>query len=117
MAINNLSYGRHGLRDWLLQRVSAVIIAAYFLFLVGFWLTHPGFDYDTWMSLFARPWVSLFSLLFLISLFVHAWIGIWIVATDYLKGAFLRYTVLILVALSFIAFFAWGVQILWSVPA
>ena len=76
------SMGRSGLYDWLMQRVSAVILLAYTLY-VGCVLL-GGVDYETWHDLYSQTWMRVFSLLALISLGVHAWVGLWSVFSDYL---------------------------------
>lgn len=110
--ITNL--GRSGLADWLIQRVSALIMAVYLIVMTGFFLCHPVLDYVTWAALFSHPAMRIFTLLCLLSLLAHAWIGIWTILTDYLKCAFARGTLQILIIIAFIACLAWGIQTLWS---
>ena len=110
--ITNL--GRSGLSDWLIQRVSACIMAIYLIFMTGFFLSHSTIDYATWAALFSHPAMRIFSLLCLLSLLAHAWIGIWTILTDYIKCAVARGTIQILIIIAFIACLAWGIQTLWS---
>ena len=86
-----LSYSGNGLRDWLVQRISAVVIAVYLIILVGFWFVHPQADYAAWKLFMGHISVRVLSLLMLLSLVAHAWIGLWIVSTDYMKHAVVRY--------------------------
>ncbi|MBN7798880.1 succinate dehydrogenase, hydrophobic membrane anchor protein [Parahaliea mediterranea] len=113
------SFGRSGLSDWLVQRVSGVILLAYFLFM-GYAVATGG-DYASWKALFAQTWVKVFSLMALLSLAAHAWIGLWSVLTDYLTerlmgttGNVLRITLQILIVLVLFVYVVWGVQILWG---
>lgn len=106
--------GRSGVADWLIQRVSALIILFYALFLTAFYFSHTAIDFTLWHSVFAHTSMKLFSLLALLSLLAHAWIGMWAVLTDYVKCAYLRGTIQILIIIMFLACLAWGVQILWS---
>lgn len=113
------SFTRSGVADWLVQRVSAVILLAYFGY-VGFVLA-TGIAYADWAALFAQTWMKVFSLLALFALAAHAWIGIWGVLTDYLterllgpKGNVLRIALQLLVSLSLVIYVIWGVQILWG---
>src|SRR5690554_7068613 len=87
MVASVTNYGRSGVHDHLIQRLSAIIIAAYTLFLFGFVVLNPDLQYQQWHDLFASTWVKVFSLASLISICAHAWIGLWTVATDYMKGA------------------------------
>jgi succinate dehydrogenase / fumarate reductase, membrane anchor subunit len=114
MVTNITSFGRSGLSDWLIQRVSAVILALYTLFMVGYLLFNPGLDYATWSGLFAQTWMRIFSLLAFVSLAAHAWIGLWTVTTDYLKSTGVRVGAQIVIILAIFVFLVWGIQILWG---
>ena len=89
------SYSANGLRDWLVQRVSAVVLAIYSIFLIGFFVLHSPVTYAAWSALFAHTWMKVFTLLTLASLVMHAWVGVWTILTDYIKlpclRVFLRY--------------------------
>ncbi|WP_372613787.1 succinate dehydrogenase, hydrophobic membrane anchor protein [Halomonas sp.] len=114
MVTNITNLGRSGLSDWLIQRVSAVILALYTLFIVLYLLFNPGLDYEAWNGLFSQTWMRIFSLLAFVSLAAHAWIGLWTVTTDYLKPTGIRVGVQILVILSIFVFLVWGIQVLWG---
>ncbi|MEZ5573316.1 MAG: succinate dehydrogenase, hydrophobic membrane anchor protein [Halioglobus sp.] len=113
------SMGRSGLYDWMMQRVSAVVLLAYFLFLGGVLVS--GVDYASWKALFSQTWMRVFSLLALLSLGVHAWVGLWCVFTDYLTermmgalGNVLRIGAQILSGIIMFTYIVWGIQILWG---
>ncbi len=110
-----LTFGQNGLSDWLWQRVSAVILALYTIFLLGYILCHPGLDFAVWQTLYAHPAMRLFTLFALLSLLIHSWIGIWTVLTDYIKYVYLRLFLEIALVLALAIYFVWGIQILWSV--
>ncbi len=114
MVTNITNFGRSGLSDWLIQRVSAIILALYTIFMVGYLLFHPELDYPTWSGLFAQAWMRIFSLLAFLSLAAHAWIGLWTVITDYVKPTGIRFAVQIVVMLAIFVFLVWGVQVLWG---
>ena len=63
MVTNVTNLSRSGLYDWMAQRVSAVVLAAYFIFLIGYLVANPGIDYTQWHGLFANNWMRIFSLL------------------------------------------------------
>ena len=75
------SFSRNGLSDWLIQRVSSLIILAYFLFSVQ--ITN-GIDYTSWRALHDTTAMKVFTLLATGAYVAHAWIGLWSVFTDYL---------------------------------
>lgn len=115
------SLGRNGVVDWVLQRVTAVVLTAYTFFIVGFIVCTPEFNYETWSGLFDQLWMRIFSLLALLSIAVHGWIGMWAVLTDYLterlmggKALTLRAIALACYALVTVAYLVWGVEILWG---
>jgi succinate dehydrogenase / fumarate reductase, membrane anchor subunit len=115
MVVNITSLTNNGLRDWMIQRVSAVIITLYTVFILGFLFTHPQMDYLTWRELFTPLWVKIFSLMTLMAFVLHSYIGLWTVFTDYIRPRALRFTMQILLRFMLIAFLIWGIQILWSV--
>jgi succinate dehydrogenase / fumarate reductase membrane anchor subunit len=115
------SFGRSGVSDWIVQRFSAVILAAYTIFLVGYLMLNPGIDFATWQKLFSCTAMRIFTLLALLSVAAHGWIGLWAVITDYLtervlgpKALPLRMFILAIYAIVTFAYVAWGIQILWG---
>ncbi len=113
--VNNVtSYSGNGLRDWLLQRVSAYVLGFYLVFLLCVYFLNPSIDYALWHSLFANIWVKLFTVLALLSLLVHTWIGIWTVITDYVKVTGIRLLKEAIVMLALLTYLVWALVILWS---
>lgn len=113
--VNRIVTGAHyGLRDWLLQRITAIVMAFFTLLVAVVLLTHQPLHFDEWQSLFHNQWVRFASLLFLLSLFLHAWVGIRDIAMDYLHHAGFRLAVEVLTILVLIIYAAWSVQILWG---
>ncbi|MBB2896758.1 MULTISPECIES: succinate dehydrogenase, hydrophobic membrane anchor protein [Pseudomonas] len=122
MVTNVTNLSRSGLYDWMAQRVSAVVLAVYFLFIIGYLILHPGLTFEQWHGLFSHTLMRIFSLLALVSVCVHAWVGMWTISTDYLttmaigKGATaVRFLFQAVCGFAMFAFFVWGVQIFWGV--
>jgi len=113
MVKNITALSSTGLRDWLIQRVSAVILACYTIFLVIYFLIHPNLNYQTWHALYANWWMKTATVITLLSLLFHAWIGIWTVLTDYIKCAIGRGTLQVLVIIALIGFFIWGLEVIY----
>ncbi len=122
------SFGRSGLSDWLVQRVSAVIIAAYFGWLLYVFLCGE-LDYAAWVELFSGTGVKIFSTLALLSVVAHSWIGAWGVLTDYVtprffklelgieigdKAVALRILLQIITVLLMAVYILWGMAIVWG---
>ncbi|WP_454782729.1 succinate dehydrogenase, hydrophobic membrane anchor protein [Legionella sp. WA2022007384] len=113
--VNNVtSLTGNGLKDWLIQRVTAVYFAAYSFFIIGFLLLHPELGFAQWHALFSNILVRIASLIALFALSLHAWVGIWTVTTDYMKCTALRLSVQMLVVLWLLSQFIWGLMILWG---
>ncbi len=120
MVTNVTNLGRSGLGDWLIQRFSAVILAAYTLYILGSFLVHPEMDYLQWRAIFDSTAMRFFSLITVLALCAHAWIGMWTISTDYLTSVQLgsRATVYRILfqavcALITVVYLLWGIQILW----
>ena len=113
--VTRVIVGAHyGWKDWLAQRVSAVVMAAYTLLLLGIALYHGGIDYPLWTALFAHPVFRIATLLFGLALLWHAWVGLRDILMDYAKPAGLRLTLEALTVIALIAYAAWLVEVLWG---
>ncbi len=109
-----VSGAHYGLRDWLMQRATAVVMALYSLFMAAFLLTHWPLQFADWSGLFHNQSIRFASLLFLLSLYLHAWVGVRDILMDYLHHTVLRLTAEVLVILALVSCTAWTVQILWG---
>lgn len=114
MVTNVTSLTGNGLKDWLIQRVTAVYFAAYSLFLLSYLLLHPQLSYDQWAALFHCIWFQIASIIALFALSLHTWIGVWTVTTDYMKCTALRLTIQMLVVMWLLGQFIWGLMIVWG---
>lgn len=121
MVTSVTSFGRSGLYDWLIQRVGAVVMAAYVIFLAVYIALNPELTYEQWHALFGQLWVRVFSFVTLLSFISHAWIGLWAVLTDYLterlmggKATVLRIFAQMLLGGVAITYLIWGIEILWG---
>ncbi len=103
----------YGLRDWLGQRVTAVVMAVFILCLAGGLLVAPPQGYAGWKALFANQWMRIAAFLFLVTLFWHAWIGVRNILMDYVHATGVRLTLQILVILSLLFYTVWSAEILW----
>jgi succinate dehydrogenase / fumarate reductase membrane anchor subunit len=113
--VNRVVVGAHyGLRDWLIQRVTAVVMVIYTVIIAGYLCWQPEFNYDTWTALFSNQLMRTFTLLFLLSVFYHAWIGVRDIVMDYVKPASVRLVIHVLVILALVIYMIWSVEILWG---
>ena len=114
--LNRIVTGAHfGLKDWLIQRITAVLMIIYTLVIVGYILLQPVFDYNSWTLLFSSNLMRNFSLLFLLGVFYHAWIGVRDIVMDYVKPAAIRLLIHVMVILALLLYVIWSVQILWGI--
>ncbi len=114
MVTNVTSLTGNGLKDWLIQRVSAIYFAVYALVVLGFIIFNQPLEYGVWQTLGQCAWFKIASVIAGLSFVLHAWIGIWTVTTDYIKCTVIRLSVQLLVALALLAQFVWVVMILWG---
>lgn len=122
MVTSVTSFGRSGLHDWLIQRIGGVVMAAYTIFLVAFIALTPELNFEQWQALHSQLWMRVFSLAALLSFITHAWIGLWVVLTDYLtdrlmgpKATVLRVFAQIALGAVALTYLVWGVQVIWGI--
>jgi succinate dehydrogenase / fumarate reductase, membrane anchor subunit len=113
--VRRVVVGAHyGLRDWLAQRVSALVMAIYTVMFAGILLVCTPRHYGDWRALFENQWLRVATFLFFVSLFWHAWIGMRDILMDYVKPTATRLGLEIAVAVVLLAYAGWAIQILWS---
>ena len=121
MAENNIGSKRvvvgahYGLTEWLLQRVTAVIMVIFTLVLLVVYMVFGNDSYEGWSRLYANQLMKILTFLTLLSLFYHAWVGIRDIWMDYLSSAGLRLTMQTVTVLWLIGCAGYAAQILWRV--
>jgi succinate dehydrogenase / fumarate reductase membrane anchor subunit len=116
-----LVVGAHyGLKDWVLQRITAVIMAIYTLVLLVGWLITPEMNYESWVRLFnftvfGLPLGQLLAMLAFLSLAYHAWIGVRDIWMDYVKPTGVRLALQVITGLWLVATVVYAAQILWRI--
>jgi succinate dehydrogenase / fumarate reductase membrane anchor subunit len=113
---NRLVVGAHyGLRDWLAQRVTAVVIGVYAIVLLISALATSEPGYGGWASIFAATWMKVFTLVTLLAFIYHAWVGIRDIWMDYVKPVGVRLALQIFTILWLVGCGVWAIEILWRV--
>ncbi|HEV3017626.1 MAG TPA: succinate dehydrogenase, hydrophobic membrane anchor protein [Burkholderiaceae bacterium] len=111
-----LVVGAHyGLRDWLVQRATAVVLAIYLIALALLVVSSRPIDYDAWAGIFAPLGMKIATLIAFVALAYHAWIGMRDVWMDYVRSTAVRMVLQLATILWLAACLAWAVQILWRV--
>ena len=110
-----------GSRDWYIQRVSAVVLAVYTVVVFGWILPYGGFNLEQCYGLMMTLPMKIMTLLAVLSLVAHAWIGMWQVFTDYVttrqmgpSASGLRLVLTSAVIIAVFAYAIWAIQIFWA---
>lgn len=104
----------YGLGDWLLQRLSAVVMLLYTLAFLAIVLTHQPDSYADWKMMFSTGFVRVGTMLFFIALLYHAWIGMRDILMDYVRATGIRLALQTIVALVLLLYLVWSASILWA---
>ena len=114
--VKRVVVGAHyGLRDWLMQRITAVVMLLATLVFAAFFLTHPSMQFEDWQAFFSYQAVRVLALLFFLSLFLHAWVGVRDILMDYIQPVGVRLTLQVVVIVTLVSYALWTVSILWRV--
>jgi succinate dehydrogenase / fumarate reductase membrane anchor subunit len=104
-----------------MQRVSALVLGLYTLCLLGFLVSHSELSQVEWVGFMQSMPMMIFSTVSLVSLCVHAWVGMWTIGTDYIRtfsfgkrSTFLRQVYQAFVVALLLAYFGLGSSIIWS---
>ena len=104
----------YGLGAWLMQRLTAVVMAAYTVFLLAIVLASPPASHADWKGLFGGSFVRLATMLFFLALLYHAWVGVRDIVMDYIKPTGLRLALQAFVGTALVFYLVWSVSILWG---
>ncbi|MBK2026598.1 succinate dehydrogenase, hydrophobic membrane anchor protein [Allofrancisella guangzhouensis] len=111
-----ISLTSSGVKDFFVQRVTAVIIAVYFAYILieALCLYNAGaLNYDSWHGLFTDGmFLRILTLMAYLSVFLHAWVGLWIICGDYIKCAWASATIMLSFILVYVFCFFWLFAIL-----
>ncbi|MDR3431724.1 MAG: succinate dehydrogenase membrane anchor subunit [Rouxiella aceris] len=113
--VNNVSaLGRNGVHDWLLLRAAAIVITLYILYIIGFVAMAQEINFEVWHGFFASSITKVFTLLTLLSILVHAWIGMWQVLTDYVKPLAVRLVLQLAIVVTLVVYLLYGTLVVWG---
>lgn len=114
MVIQLLTRKYPGMRLWLSQRLTALVMAAYIIgILILLAIIQPS-GHAAWHVFFAPIWFRLATLVFFVCLFMHAWLGVADVLKDYVFNKTLRAYMQIGVDLLLVLYLFWLSFILWN---
>jgi len=109
-----LVVGAHyGLRDWLAQRFTSLVMAVFTLVLSVQLLLAGPVDYYTWAAIFSHQWMKVLAFVVVISLVWHVWVGMRDIWMDYVQNVGIRLTLQVLTIVWLVGCGGWAVQVLW----
>jgi len=121
VVVGLLSARNRGLLDFVMQRVSALVLGLYTLCLLGFLVSHSELSQVEWVGFMQSMPMMIFSTVSLVSLCVHAWVGMWTIGTDYIRtfsfgkrSTFLRQVYQAFVVALLLVYLGLGSSIIWS---
>ena len=104
----------YGLGDWLLQRLTAVVMLAYTVVFGACVLLCAPASYADWKRMFSVGFVRLGTMLFFIALLYHAWVGMRDILMDYVHATGMRLALQVAVGLALLFYLVWSASILWG---
>ncbi len=119
MAVNygskRVVVGAHyGLRDWLAQRVTAVLMALFTVVLLAQVLLSKGpIGYDKWAGIFSTQWMKFLTFAVIIAMLYHVWVGVRDIWMDYVKPVSTRLSLQVFSIVWLVGCAGWAIQVLW----
>lgn len=101
-----------GLKAWAIQRLTAIYIGLFGLYLLATLLFAAPDGYAAWKAWMGGPVISVATLLLVACVLMHAWIGVRDVLIDYVHPIAIRASLLGVIGLSLIAMGLWAAQAL-----
>ena len=108
------SFGKSGIHDWWMQRLSAVLMLVFTIVLSYQLIMFEELNFVTWSSLFSSVWMKAFTFLIVVAISIHAWVGLWIVSTDYIKPVAIRNSFQAFVLVICVGIIVWAGMIFWG---
>ena len=103
----------YGLRDWLSQRATAVLMVLFTVVLLVQVLMPGPLDYERWAGIFAAQWMKVLTFVVIVSLAWHAWVGVRDIWMDYVKPVGVRLALQVFTIVWLVGCAGWAVQVLW----
>lgn len=112
---HRLVVGAHyGMRDWLMQRVTAVLMAVFTVIVIAQLVFSKGpVSYELWAGIFAAQWMKSLTFAVIIAMLWHVWVGMRNVFQDYVKPYAVRFVMHVFAIVWLTACGGWAIQVLW----
>ena len=104
----------YGFRDWLAQRVTAVLMALFTVIVLAQVIFSSGpIGYDQWAGIFAAQWMKVLTFCVILAMLLHVWVGIRDIWMDYIKPVGVRLGLHIASIVWLVGCAGWAIQVLW----
>ena len=118
MAVNygskRLVVGAHyGFRDWLSQRITAVLMALFTLALLLQVIFGGPIGYDSWAGIFSSQWMKTLTFAVILAMLYHVWVGVRDIFMDYIKPVSIRLSLQVFAIVWLVGCAGWAIQVLW----
>jgi succinate dehydrogenase / fumarate reductase, membrane anchor subunit len=104
----------YGLRDWLAQRVTAVLMALFTVIVLAQVILSKGpIGYDKWSGIFSAQWMKALTFAIIVAMLYHVWVGVRDIWMDYIKSVALRLSLQVFSIVWLVGCAGWAIQVLW----
>ncbi|WP_290867405.1 succinate dehydrogenase, hydrophobic membrane anchor protein [Aquabacterium sp.] len=103
----------YGLRDWLAQRITAVLMALFTIVLLAQVIFGGPIGYDRWAGIFSQQWMKTLTFVVIVALLYHVWVGVRDIWMDYIKPVGIRLALQVFSIVWLVGCAGWAIQVLW----
>jgi succinate dehydrogenase / fumarate reductase, membrane anchor subunit len=106
----------YGFKDWLSQRVTAVLMALFTtVVLIRFLMIKGPVSYESWAGIFTPQWMKVLTFSVIVALCWHVWVGVRDIYMDYIKPVGIRLTLQVATIVYLVGCAGWAIQVLWRI--
>ncbi len=119
MAVNygskrHSSGAHYGLRDWMMQRITGLLMVIFTLAVVAQVIFTSGpITYTSWAGIFASQWMKSLTFVTILALCWHTFVGMRDIFMDYIKPVYLRLALHVAAIVWLLGCAGWAIQVLW----
>lgn len=103
----------YGLRDWLAQRITAVLMALFTIVLLAQVIFGGPLGYDSWAGIFSSQWMKTLTFVVILAMLYHVWVGVREIFMDYIKPVSIRLSLYVFAIVWLVGCAGWAIQVLW----
>ena len=104
----------YGFRDWLAQRVTAVLLVLFTLVVLAQVILGQGeIGYDKWAGIFSGQCMKALTFSIFMALTLHVWVGVRDIWMDYVKPVGVRLLLQVFTLVWLVSCLGWAIQVLW----